>query len=150
MFHDAGVTLVGGPGGQGAPPGLPGVPLTGTPAMMVSLPSLSPTTLQLPGGSFQLDGFARPGTFLYVLVAFETLPMDVPGVRGRLAPRLDSLLLVEGPILVGAVGRVTRTFPIPADPNLSGVVLFAQAAGIDPAAFPLTFFSAAVSMTVAF
>ena len=86
-----------------------------------SIPSVG-STLQFQAAPFPADGVG--------LVAISSAPASLPGIfGGTVLVDLASLVRVDPLSIAGGLGEIT--LPIPNNPNLAGVSLFAQAFGID-------------------
>jgi hypothetical protein len=100
------------------------------------IPTAIPTGTLAPGGgtSIEIRG-ARGGAIGALVVAAK--PVRIPQFGGTLL--VDTFLFTDFHVLGGATGVAgagTASIPltIPADPSLSGLVLFAQAGQLDPSA----------------
>ncbi|MEM7307617.1 MAG: hypothetical protein AAF682_13145 [Planctomycetota bacterium] len=95
------------------------------------VPSAAHSTPALGDPSFSVDlADALPGATALLAVSFDEVETDACGIGVSFAPSSAPSLNV---LQVGANGGATQGIPLPADPALLGVDVYAQWAVVDPA-----------------
>jgi hypothetical protein len=141
-YHNAGVALRGGGGGNGTPRGSDGLGVVGSQPELASIPSfgLGFGHFVKRGELLKLDTNAGQGLW-YLAISAASDPRPRPGLFGREGLRYDVPYFAIGPTTPRNLA-----FVVPNDPALEGAVLFAQSLSIDAQA--RAFFSGVLTITI--